>query len=669
MPARSGVIPAGRVALVLLAASALLLSALGLRIEESIGLPLLFGWRGEKQPPAAVALIALDEESVAALNLPDLDQIDRWPRSIHAQLIRTLQDKGAAVIALDIAFLAAGDPVVDGDLAAAMREAGNVTLLKLLDGLSLDAGTTRNSTAVQWQSEPLPLFRDNAAAINAFTLPDHALKKYTVLFPRTPEGIEASMPLVALQLYQRDARATLLTLLDQLGETALSENLRTESRPAFFAAHIRSALLTRPALASAIDAALSTWPDRAAAVQLRPLLYAYQLPDPVYINFYGPQRTIPTFSLHTLLTTPEAPALDALRGKAVFVGLSERYQKQRDYFFTVYPASGDSRISGVEVAATLFANLLEQKPLRAPIVWQQLAGLWLWGGLLIVAARYLRASRWLLLALLLAVSYAAVAAAVFTFFAWWLPVVVPLLVATPALALLAIWHYYRRSDAAERAATAALSLYVPADVAASIGHNQQLLTQRRQIEAVCLLTDIVGFTTLSEQREADYMHGLMNSYYRDVVAEVERHGGVVANIVGDGLLALWPITDGAHNNAAQQACRAALAIVATSDRLSQTLGEPLTTCVGLHYGPLSLGHLGAGKHFEYAPVGDTINTTSRIEACTRQLHCRILLSESVRQWLQGFTTRSRGEVGLKGKHASLLLHELLIETVSDSCCD
>src|SRR5690606_22274231 len=387
----------------------------------------------------------------------------RRPRCIDARPSRTLHDKGAAVIALDIAFLAAGDPVVDGDLAAAMREAGNVTLLKLLDGLSLDAGTTRNSTAVQWQSEPLPLFRDNAAAINAFTLPDHALKKYTVLCPRTPEGIEASMPLVALQLYQRDARATLLTLLDQLGETVLSENLRTESRPAFFAAHIRSALLTRPALASAIDAALSTWPDRAAAVQLRPLLYAYQLPDPVYINFYGPQRTIPTFSLHTLLTTPEAPALDALRGKAVFVGLSERYQKQRDYFFTVYPASGDSRISGVEVAATLFANLLEQKPLRAPIVWQQLAGLWLWGGLLIVAARYLRASRWLLLALLLAVSYAAVAAAVFTFFAWWLPVVVPLLVATPALALLAIWHYYRRSDAAERAATAALSLYVPAD--------------------------------------------------------------------------------------------------------------------------------------------------------------------------------------------------------------
>lgn len=665
MSTHSGVIPAARVLLVLIAISALLLSPLGVRLEETFGLPLLFGIRGVQQPPAAVALIALDEESVVALNLPDLDQIDRWPRTVYAQLIRALQQNGAAVIAMDIAFLTAGDPRRDAELAAAMQASGNVTILKLLGRMSADRPASSNTypASVQWQSEPLPLFRNSAAAVNVFTLPDHALKKYTRLYPRTPEGIEASMPVVALQLYQRNARTLLMNMLQQLHEHALIQRLASEQRPAFFAAEIRRELLARPALARAMELSLKTWPDKKATKNLHALLSAWQSGDPTFINFYGPQHTIPTFSLHLILSNPNSHEAKSLRGKVVFVGLSERYQKQRDYFFTVYPAEGGSRISGVEVAATLFANLLEERPLRTPMLWQSLLGLWLWGGLLIFAARRLRATHWLLLTLILGCVYGVIAIAAFNALAWWLPIVIPLLLTTPALALLAIWQYYRHSDDAERAATAALSLYIPAEVAESIAKNrQQLLAHHRQIDAICLLTDIVGFTSLSEMRDAGYMHDLINRYYGEIVADVERHGGVVANIVGDGLLALWPIDQLGEKNVSAQArcaCACALDIVATSDRMTKYLGEPLTTCVGIHSGPVSLGHLGAGQHFEYAPVGDTINTTSRIEAYTRHLDCRILLSASLKPWLQGFTLRNHGEVALKGKHKLLTLYELL----------
>lgn len=661
--------------IVLLAIVSLQLSPLGVRLEEDIGLPLMFGWRGERPPPESVALVAFDEESSAELALPDLDQLDRWPRSIYSRLIQTLTETGAAVIVMDVALLEQRDPVEDAALAQTMRDAGNVVILKMLDRRVVDA---QSQAVVEWESQPLALFGDSAAAVGAFTLPDQSLKKYTTLFPRTPQGIEAALPLIALQLYYRDARTALPDMLRKTGHEQLAQHLEAEPSEALFAAKVRAALLERPALVRQLELATEHWFDSKTAEHMRILLGAYCTHEPVYLNFYGPQRTVTTVSLGDVLLHPDSAAVKALRGKVIFLGLSESFQKQQDYFFTSYATDHDSRISGVEVATTLFANLQQNATLHAISSWQQTLLLFTWGGLLALATHLLAPSRWLLLMLVLAAAYAQLAATLFARNDVWLPIMVPLAVAMPALTLLAVWHYYGHSAAAEREVTAVLSLYVPADIAAVVGRNrQQLLGEYRQMEAICLLTDIVGFTTLSEQREPVYMHDLMNRYYREIVDVVEHHGGVVANIVGDGLLALWPTPDFPSANGggncglkpAERACSAALAIVAASDRMSTTLGEPLATCVGIHCGALSLGNLGAGQHLEYAPVGDTINTTSRVEAYNRQLRTRILLTEPVHRWLAQyspipFTLRSHGSAVLKGKREPLGLYELLTDTGS-----
>jgi len=650
--------------IVLLAITSLLLSPLGVQLEENVGLPLMFGWRGERPPPPSVALVAFDEESSTALSLPDLDQLDRWPRSIYTQLIKTLTEKGASVIVMDIALLEHRDSAEDAALAQAMRDAGNVVVLKMLDRRTVDA---QSSVAVEWELQPLAMFSDSAVAVGVFTLPDQSLKKYTTLFPRTPSGIEAALPLIALQIYYRDARVALPVVLRKMGREQLAQQLDAESREALFAAKVRAELIEQPRLAEQVEVAAAQWFDKKTVQHLHILLGAYNVRDPVYLNFYGPQRTLTTVSLSDVLLHPDSAAVTALHGKVIFFGLSERFHKQRDYFFTSYSTDRDGRISGVEVGATLFANLQQNAVLRAMSSWQQALLLLVWGGLLALATHRLAPSYWLLLMFSTAAGYALLAAELFANHDLWLPIFIPLAVAMPAVTLLALWHYYRYSFAAEREATAVLSLYVPADIAASAGRNrQQLLSEYRQIEAVCLLTDIMGFTTLSEQRAPAYMHELMNRYYREIVDEVERHGGVVANIVGDGLLALWPIPDRqlVIDEPAVQACRAALAIVAASDRMSTTLGESLETCVGIHCGAVSLGNLGAGQHLEYAPVGDTINTTSRVEAYNRQLRTRILLTEPVHQWLLRylpipFLLRNHGDAILKGKRDSLGLYELI----------
>ncbi len=664
MSQRRELIPLKSALAILCIAAGLLLSPIGLQLEENFGLPLLFALRGERPSPDAVTIVALDEESSATLSLPDLDQLERWPRSVYTQLIRILADKGVAVIAMDIAFLAPGNAVEDRELADAMRAAGNVTILKMLDQVNMQSAGVN----AEWQLSPLTLFADNAAAVGAFTLPDHAIKKYTSLFPKTPEGIEAAMPLLALQLYYSEERALLPTLFEQTGEAVLAQQLSAERNPALFAAHMRFALSQQPHLVNKLINAAANSLSIEKQQHLQTLLHSYQAPNPIYLNFYGPQRTIHTLSLSDILRNPNSPEVTALRGHAIFIGLSERLHKQRDYFFTAYSSDSENRISGVEVAATLFANLRENKILHAAPTWLQLALLFGWGAILLIAAQRMMAPQWLLLIAALTIAYAFFALWLFSYRTLWLPICIPLAIATPALALLAIWYYYRDMARSERAVTEALSRYVPADIVATVRKNRdQLLDEHRQIEAFCLLTDIVGFTTLSEQHSPAYMHDLMNRYYGEVVAAVEREGGIVANIVGDGLLALWPNSDSSeiicadNTQLASRVCRTALNIVAASDQMSNAIGVPLTTCVGLHFGALSLGHLGAGQHFEYAPVGDTINTTARVESCNRQLNSRILISDVVYERIANFTVRSHGKVALKGKREALALYELMAE--------
>ncbi len=684
--------PLRRIVVLLLLAALLQLSPVGVRLEEQLGLPLLFSWRGPQPAPPGIALVTLDEASVIALQLPDLDQLEQWPRTLHAQLIRRLTAAGASVIAMDIAFLADGDPAANDELAAAMA-ASNVVILKLLHRASTSK-TASDDTAsddnhrVTWQQEPLALLRRHAT-VTTFTLPDQAMQRQAALYIDTPEGREATLPVAALLRHLQHAPAQLPALLRDIGATALAERLTLLDSDTHFAAQLREALLDDAALARQLATAIDRH-EGSERVDLQRLYDALRADSPAYINFYGPHHTIRTVSLQQLLQAPlispsstssSTPALAALRGAIVFVGLSERIQKQRDYFFTAYASGDDSRISGVEVAATLAGNLLQQNMLQRVPAWQQLALLLIWGGALATAALRLRPLPWLAVLTLGCLFYALAAHWLFGAKALWLPIVVPLGLIAPALLLYSLWHHYRSSAAAELAARETLGLYVPADLAATVGqHRQALLHRRHHTDTFCLLTDIVGFTAFSELHDPDTVHRLMNRYYREVIAAVDNHGGSVANIVGDGLLALWPVdatAQGAERDAqcrqqAERTCAAARAIVAATDRLvatdaavdTATDAAPLKTCVGLHFGSVSLGNLGAGSHYEYAPVGDTINTTSRVEACNRQFNTRILLTGAVRPWLDTVELRDLGHVALKGKRQPLQLFALSIEELS-----
>ncbi len=184
-------------------------------------------------------------------------------------------------------------------------------------------------------------------------------------------------------------------------------------------------------------------------------------------------------------------------------------------------------------------------------------------------------------------------------------------------------------------------------------------TSSQIVYGTCLSTDAEQYTTFSEIMDPKELSSFMNQYYEAVFEPVKQHGGIVSDVKGDSMLAIWAT---AHPDAAlrNQACLAALDIASAVHRFKQSSDTlQLPTRIGLHSGNMSLGTIGAIDHYEYRAVGDIVNTASRIEGLNKYLGTRILLSEEVLYDLDDFLTRECGKFLLVGKSKPIVVHELI----------
>jgi CHASE2 domain-containing sensor protein len=111
---------------VLTAAAGLAFLTLLSSAEEAYGLGLLLRWRGIIAPPQDVVIVGIGADS--QLILPKDTQIDCWPRALHAPLVQTLADNGAAAILFDLYFL--NDGPDDEPFLKAMRDADRVIIMR-----------------------------------------------------------------------------------------------------------------------------------------------------------------------------------------------------------------------------------------------------------------------------------------------------------------------------------------------------------------------------------------------------------------------------------------------------------------------------------------------------------------------------------------------------------
>ena len=84
------------------------ITPVGMKLEEELGLSWLFTLRGERPAPSDVVIITTDRKSAFDLGVPQ--ETWKWPRTLHAQLVKELTNRGATVIAFDLFFKEAGPP-------------------------------------------------------------------------------------------------------------------------------------------------------------------------------------------------------------------------------------------------------------------------------------------------------------------------------------------------------------------------------------------------------------------------------------------------------------------------------------------------------------------------------------------------------------------------------
>jgi adenylate cyclase len=626
-----------------------------LELDESIGLAALFAVRGPLPPPAEVAVVSISRDAAAAVGqTPNLYE---WPRTLHADLIDALAAAGAAAIVFDIRFEEPHGDAGDERLAAAVRAAGNVVLL---EGVRTDAREDASGEVgaiVERRIPPLPELEAGALATAPFTLPVVPIRVSQFWTFGRAAGDTASLPAAAVQAYLRADLPAFYGLL-QRARPALAPTLRAAAERPGLASEmraIRGIVRRDPALVAAARAALDRTAPNAAALEV--LLDLYGGRDSRYLSYYGPPRTIRTLPYDRVLR--QARELD-VAGKVLFVGFSElRQPEQRDSFYSVFSQRSGANLSGVEIGATAFANLLERRSV-APLSMPAHLGLVLLLGLCIGAALpWLTTGR--------AAAAAALAAAGYFGAAWlafeshvWLPLLVPIGVEIP-VALIALAVLQQRDLAAHRARIqTALGYYVPAATVRKLAERSvSLEADRTLVHGTCLYTDAEHYTTVSEALRPDELAALINEYFAALFQVVERYGGFVSDTSGDSMVAVWTT---ASPDAALRAsaCAAAVELLDAVEDFNRGRGDRrLPTRVGLESGEVLLGNVGASQRFEYRAIGDIVNTAARIQGLNTQLGTRLLVSGDTLADVSGFAARDLGRFVLRGKTAAVRVHEPL----------
>jgi adenylate cyclase len=379
-----------------------------------------------------------------------------------------------------------------------------------------------------------------------------------------------------------------------------------------------------------------------------------------WLNYYGPPITFCSVNLNRALQPDELPD-GFFRDKLVVVGSRPDAQlaaTQNDQFPTPFSRSWNHFSPGAGVHAQTLLNLLHGDWLREISTAWQLAlvigcGTIIGAGLTLVRPWH---AAWLAV---LCCSFIGATAVYLQFHEnlWW-SWLIPVAVQTPVALVWSVgWHYAlesRRRNRLRQAFAGYLSPHLADRIAAE---EFDLSLGGKTVEATVMFSDLDGFTSVSETLAPEKVSHLLTSYFNRATRGILDEEGTIIKYMGDSVMAVWgaPLPD------AKQADRAVIAawrmIKSTQEVIS---GKVLRTRIGINTGPALAGNLGSDFRFDYAVIGDTTNTASRLENLNKQLGTDILISESThRQLTNRVSTRTLGQFLLSGKSQPVAVYQVL----------
>ena len=585
-----------------------------------------------------VVLVDIDEKSLQAVGPWP------WPRSTVAELSTRLASAGVHVQTFDIGFT---DPKVGDDVLAAAWSATQPVVAQLL---SIDPTVTPTAGTLSGALSAAGCPRFAPASYGYYGTADSLLVAQPSLGHITPsvgaDGVIRHVP----ALICRDGKSYASLAMTTLWRAAQPEGQKPLRAPDWQWHGGREASPFSFGLAP-------------AAWLTSPSLPGLNVPVDEQGNLRVPyalkREAFASVSASDVLSGKTD--LSLLRGAIVIVGATAFGMVD-----TVATPHGGVA-SGLEVHTQALVGLLDQNLPYTPRNWAWLQAVLMAATaslLLLVSTRQrgVPAKRLPLVGLLLAVTFVGAAGwALLQAGLWlpWLPLVAFAVLGSVGLAT--VEHALTRAQ--RERLSAHLGAYLPAPVAKRLmatDPSGSLQLEQRNISV--LVADIRNFTALATHGQPDEVAALLHAFCCEAVDVVERHGGVVENVVGDSIVAVWTASAGRENHAqqalaaSQELVRATRSLLASRFPVAEdSLIQPLALGIGLESGVAIVGSFGPARRRAHAALGEPVSVASRIQQMTADLSMPIVVGPQLAAQLSPEGLEPLGEYLLEGlgKHYTL----------------
>jgi adenylate cyclase len=170
------------------------------------------------------------------------------------------------------------------------------------------------------------------------------------------------------------------------------------------------------------------------------------------------------------------------------------------------------------------------------------------------------------------------------------------------------------------------------------------------VRAAIMICDLRDFTKISDSWPRDDVIDLLNGYFDAMSEPIERHGGEILKFIGDGLLAIFPLSNPkACANLLNAVSEARKAMAALNQERGGSGRAPLNFGIGVHVGDVMYGNIGSRSRLDFTVIGPAVNMASRLETLTKQLGKPVLLSGEFAEFVKGeFELENVGKHTVRG---------------------
>lgn len=572
----------------------------------------LFEWRGPLDvSESPIVLVEMSDEAD-----DEIPEKFPWPTSVYAKLVENLNKAGAKVIAFDVMFLSpdAHDANNDTLFAEAINEHGNVILageIQIEQGANADLKTTQFPIPVLNVNNP-----NRVALVRVVPDIDGAIRTYS--FGNEHMGTDYyRMGLEILREY------------DDIPYEQIDEIGPNESD--YFRIGSYNILKDRP--------------------------------NSFLINYYGPEGMFPGVSFEEVIddstyTTVfesglgydvnhfEDPdfghlALGTFEDKIVIVGST--MATERDFYTTPFANEGNNDRPGLEIHAHALQTILDANYIDRIRGWFTLAFMLIFCFVIALINRFLSANIGVIISVILGLGYFGIAYLAFMEYSVFMILTGPLLSIMITQASMVGFEFYLEQKEKQRIRGMFASYVSPELVNQMIESGEEPQLGGEETYMTAFFSDIVSFSTFSEQLEAKELVKLINEYLSAMTEILNEQGGTLDKYIGDAIVSFFgsPVYVEEH---ALQACISTQLMHRKLAELRQKWSEDgwpeivvnMQHRIGLNTGMMVTGNMGSSRRFNYTMMGDNVNLAARCESGAKQYGVFTMVTESTKEEAQKY---------------------------------